>query len=338
MNLWEKILIFCLLLILSSKCGFSQTSSHPIMPMDSLLQLVWVVEDSMYVPYNSGVPLITDHYLFSYFDTQQAYDIQNGHTDTFPLPNVEDSLLLFDTKTKITVVNVATGEKRLEQNRKRGGFIGYLSPNVMHDSVLYMKISKSTLQALDLYSGKVKWEVQFDGSIYTKPQLYQDNLIICTKQEIFFINADDGSILWKKGLGGKIASNIEIVDHVAYLWSVGVGLLAFDLEKQEMIWSFHDVEQEFNNYHLILDKDTIYFASGPIYAVNRQDGTLLWKSDNYCAYQPNFLSLAGNYLIFYGGCYDEQPIISAVTKHDGTLYFKAFSSFISPSDFRQLSY
>ncbi len=154
--------------------------------------------------------------------------------------------------------------------------------------------------ALNAENGGLLWKFDAKAHIVVAPAVmgdkiyfataagtheYQDNAFVDTMGWIYALNAENGSLIWKRhledfGPGGEICSSPTISNGKLFL---GVGpmrddnnLYALDAENGELIWIFSADRTVYVSPAVAHDK--IYFGSGGgyVYALD-ENGSLVWK-------------------------------------------------------------
>lgn len=136
-----------------------------------------------------------------------------------------------------------------------GAYGSFAAGPIIEAGVLYIQDLGSNVQAYDLATGELKWEVRYDA-----PSLGPNGLAIgggrifgTTPDEVFALDADTGDELWRAGLieggvgggeGGPLGYTIQPAyrDGMVYLAEAakpgGGDLLAVDGETGDVIWRF----------------------------------------------------------------------------------------------------
>ncbi len=136
-----------------------------------------------------------------------------------------------------------------------GSFGSFAAVPIIEDGIVYIQDLGSNVQAYDLASGELQWEM-----IYDSPSIGPNGLTIgdgriygTTADEVFALDAASGDEIWRGGLiegevgvaeGGTLGYTIQPAyrDGVLYLAEAakagGGDLLAVDGETGEVIWRF----------------------------------------------------------------------------------------------------
>ena len=101
--------------------------------------------------------------------------------------------------------------------------------------------------------------------------------------------------------GSNINSATNIYGDTAYVWTEKNGLVAIDIEKQEVIWKSMNEEKTVRaTVSILFDKDTL-FTSLPkfIASIDKDTGEPLWKSDRQKIGIPYKMALHPQYVFYY---------------------------------------
>ncbi len=329
-----RIISWCVVVLTTTQSIKAQV--YP--PLTESLSLAWVDSATNGNFYDDQRPLIKKGILFPYNNVEYAIDIKSGsklfYKDSrqYLLNLFKDSLLLFDTKERATVLNVFSGNVVLEVEKKYGAYNGYLLPTFV-DNFICIKTDKNNLEAYDIISGEKKWDFRPENSVYTQPIAFREEVVFCDKTTIYALDRDSGHVLWKKSLGERVTSNITVSGSVFYMWVLPRGLIAFNSIEKSVIWEYSNFADQYGNYTLPISGDTIFFVNEHLYAINKVTGDIIWKSDEDCAIGSGYIASVSDLLIYYEGCSaGDVEFISAIEKHSGKKIYQGLTSSVFPPD------
>ena len=246
---------------------------------------------------------------------------------------VKDSLLFFDTYKKAIVLNIYSGKKLLDIDKKTGVYNGYQPPEFVKSNLIVTKEDKNVVSAYAILNKKKLWTFTAPDPIANKPILKGDTVFFCDKTKLYAVDITSGNQLWEMELRGEVSSALYIDKNFLYVWAVYRGLLACSISNHEIAWEYNNFETQYGNYNLLFHGDTIFFANEHIYAINKNTAKLIWQSDEDCVLKSNYIASTAYYILYYDGCSnDETDIISAVDKQTGKKIYQGFTSAIFPSD------
>lgn len=234
---------------------------------------------------------------------------------------IENGTVFTGTSRVITALNLQNGEQKWVNERDKG------ENSPAEFSVINGKLIVNShwdaLVALSPENGKEIWsnddgDIRFRSS--TPVQIDSSRLLVADSSAIMIVDTNDGKILNKKTIedynfssSGKPA----IRDGIAYIPTANEGVVAFDINSQEIVWSFKTNESIFFTApyvgkgsktvesSIIIDGDDLVFGAndGNIYVVGIKDGNLQSK--------------------YFAG----SAVLGAPTVSDGKIYAGAFNGY-----------
>lgn len=343
----KKLLVCFAMFTLQGIIVQAQGLSGNIPTLDKLLKLRWTHEVGCWSPYD-GLPLYYNGMIIPYQDVMYVLDAETGEKILFgsqevqEMTNNNESLVFFENfhknkqKVEHKVVDLLTSKVLVNQYNKRLVYVGHNIVTILNDGITYFPKDWNTLVAVDAQTSNTIWEFTADSIIYTKPKVHNSLLCFGDLENFYALDKDTGVEQWRVELG-EIVSSIEINDNYAYLWAKPSSLLALNLDTHRIEWAFSDVPAQKNNYNLLLEGDTIYFSSTSIFAINRKDGSLIWRSEYEDSYSGVHIALCDNYVLYYDVETDrEAPPLTALDKFNGKIAYQYFTSDTYPQDFENV--
>ncbi|XP_054845846.1 beta-alanine-activating enzyme [Eublepharis macularius] len=160
---------------------------------------------------------------------------------------------------------------------------------------VYIGSHSHVIQAVDLYSGKLKWERDLEDRIESSACVSAcGNFIIvgCYNGLVYVLRNSNGEIHWTFATEDAVKSS-AVVDPSTGLLFIGSHdqhVYALDIYKEECVWKLHsEAGAVFSSPHLNLLPHHLYIATlgGLLLAVNPVMGNTIWK---YVCGKPVFSS------------------------------------------------
>lgn len=166
------------------------------------------------------------------------------------------------------------------------------SSPVASEGVAYFGALDSTVYALDIATGAMKWKLRTNGEIRSNLVLHNNHLFLAGGNGVLScIDKNSGKALWRVifdntalflserryDFADYYHSSPTIHNNVIYIGS-GSGLMqAFKADNGELLWSFSAGEIIHSTAVVVKDKLIFGCYNGNVYALNLNDGTLAWK-------------------------------------------------------------
>ena len=202
--------------------------------------------------------------------------------------DVEDILLVY-VEDDLDAVNKQTGE--LAWSHKMGRLNGRQSIRfVIVDDTLFYGSDHGDIVALDVQTGSELWRFQTAALIHDTPTIHDDTVFVGSRDGyLYALNASTGDRLWRVQVHDNYRT--EVVDDVVYGLPASrrggdgpetLGVYAVDPTTGEVIWTQNAggrIGRHVMNF--IVHEDSVFVGeiSGDVFALNRQDGELLWSFD-----------------------------------------------------------
>jgi len=294
-----------------------------IKPVGDILKLKWVDTMAKWDA-SDGLPIILNKHMFPFYSDKYVINIENGNK-SYDNVFLKNQLLLFDYENTV-VINRFLKKVKQFNTTSQSSFSGYHHPTFVNDSsnVIFV-LGKFELVNFDIRTQHMKWKMKFKARLKTKPILIKDKILIATKKALLEIDIRDTT---KQILLDSITirSDIQIRDNHAIFWTLEYGLVSYDLKERKIAWYFDKMEIKRGNYNLLIEGDTVFFATGFVFAVNIRTGSLIWKSDVECTSMNFNIGLTKKNVLYYCDYNSFNPIISAVDKRTGKLKYQGLTS------------
>ena len=159
---------------------------------------------------------------------------------------------------------------------------GIYSTPVTDGKSLFIGDDVGVMYALDLKSGKTLWQFNTGMRIVGSPAV-SDGVVVfgSANYMIYGLDAKTGKELWHVTTEQAVMGAATIHEGIAYIGGGDGRMFAIDIHTGAVKWSF----DELKNYVLtrpLVYQDKLYFGTWDthFYALNLQDGSLVWKWNN----------------------------------------------------------
>lgn len=162
---------------------------------------------------------------------------------------------------------------------------------VIVDNKIYFMDGSGMLYCYDLTTKKKKWNTQVFKKSWIKNYRsthlsFANNKIFATigTNHLISIDATNGKIIWQKQVSAILNSIAISSDNKLFVVSDTNKLYCFDANNSNLIWTHFGVNRNtaiFGNSEPLIYKDKVLIAysSGEIYALNKNNGEVLWVND-----------------------------------------------------------
>ena len=159
---------------------------------------------------------------------------------------------------------------------------GLYSTPVTDGESLYVGDDVGMFYCLDLATGATKWTFDTGMRIVGSPAV-ADGVVVfgSANYNVYGLDAKTGTQLWSYTTNQAVMGAATIHEGVAFIGGGDGRMFAFDLKTGAVKWSF----DELKNYVLtrpLVYGDKLYFGAWDtyLYALNLEDGSLVWKWSN----------------------------------------------------------
>ena len=226
---------------------------------------------------------------------------------------VREGIVYAGSGMGLCAVDVKTG-KELWKNKSWHQNQGSTATMTVNDSVLISSSHWGELLGNEVTTGKLKWRISKDGIRHRSSSavMYNDVFYLTSDRSLFIMEIKTGRILVKKELSYNVnvASAPLLTDREIIFGTADQGLVALDRETLEEKWKYSTqpamiytspyVRNPASSVEAspVLVGSMVFFGAsdGVFYALNKNDGRLLWK---HSAGTPVFASVAvsGNTIV-----------------------------------------
>ena len=178
--------------------------------------------------------------------------------------------------------NVNKEYKQVERVWHKSLHGGIYSTPVTDGNSLFIGDDVGVMYALDLKSGKTRWQFNTGMRIVGSPAVSNGVVVFgSANYTIYGLDAKTGKELWHVTTEQAVMGAATIHEGIAYIGGGDGRMFAIDIHTGAVKWSF----DELKNYVLtrpLVYQDKLYFGTWDthFYALNLQDGSLVWKWNN----------------------------------------------------------
>nr|WP_320000459.1 PQQ-binding-like beta-propeller repeat protein [uncultured Draconibacterium sp.] len=137
--------------------------------------------------------------------------------------------------------------------------------------------------ALDKNTGKIIWQFQTSGKIYSTPAIANDKVVCAsTDNTIYCLNLETGQEEWSFATEKSIVASPVIRKKSVYIGSSEGIFRSINLKTGELNWAFTEVKNFVESKPLVY-RGKLYFGSwgNTFYALSSKTGKLKWKRKKY---------------------------------------------------------
>jgi len=153
------------------------------------------------------------------------------------------------------------------------------SPNWYQDRVYFGSYDQH-LYCLSADTGKLIWKFRTEGPVHCTPSVESSRVFIAGCDELFrVIDAATGKQLITLSLNAYAGASAAIRDNHAYVGTFGNEVLAFDLSKRALRWSYQHPTRSFPFYSsaaVTADRVVLGGRDKMVHCLDRASGKSLW--------------------------------------------------------------
>lgn len=138
------------------------------------------------------------------------------------------------------------------------------------------------IEGLSLKDGRKKWTYKTQGAIYSSPVIVNGITILGAGDGyIYALQVNTGKLIWKYQAKAAVLGSPVVENGSLFIGASDNSFRALDVKTGKLIWEFKGVEGAVVDLPLIY-KDKVIFGSWGkyLYALNKNNGQLVWKWDN----------------------------------------------------------
>lgn len=230
--------------------------------------------------------------------TKQASPLHTGTPSTKTVPAAQGEWPMFRGNVKRDGSSNALGKEQLLQAWSYCTRAPILSSPVVHDGTVYIASTDETLTALDIPTGRVRWQIQADSPFYSTPTIQDDVLYAAALGTLYAIETRSGFVRWQMPLeipGARFWSSpivvtgeviIGIASNLNEQPKIPGQVRAFDTRTGKLRWRTWAQSTGapgagvWSSPAVDLAKGALYVATGDpddgVLALDLHDGHVLW--------------------------------------------------------------
>lgn len=155
------------------------------------------------------------------------------------------------------------------------------SPRIA-DGVLYIGCYDNNLYALDAQDGSFLWKFATEGGIASTPCIHEDALLFGSEDgTIYAVSRQTGHEIWSCPTQGRIRSSARVAYGHAFIGSDDGSLYAVNVQSGRVLWTLQTAGPV-RSTPLVVG-EMIFFGSddGYVYGVDMRTGGIKWKYDTH---------------------------------------------------------
>lgn len=219
----------------------------------------------------------------------------------------------------VSAVDIESGAVKWTSERNKGECSA--AEFILNGNRLIISSHWDSLTALDKDSGKKLWEnkdedIRFRSS--TPAVIDENTLLVADSDAIMTVNAENGEIIQKTdstGYNFATASKPVIQDKTAYITTADKGIVAYDLETNQIIWNTP------------LGKSMVYTASYTSGDVQTADGKIIYDNGTlvFGASDGNVYRLDASNGSIINSLTVGTPVLGTLAQNGNTFYASGFT-------------
>lgn len=229
-------------------------------------------------------------------DSIGGYNIVDMTKDTVYFATKKPTEPLLPVWRKIALKTFTNDEKTYDRpsydiNRKYPQVIAvwtyHSNANVVNTSAYNRSLvifgnSLGLIEALNIKTGKKVWSYATKGAIYSSPVISGNKVIVGSGDgNIYALNISNGKLIWTFAAAKSVLGSPVLDEGIVFIGASDHTFSAFDIKSGKLKWQFSEVEGAIVGRPLIYQNKIIFGSWGRhLYALDKNNGTLIWKWDN----------------------------------------------------------
>ncbi|WP_298734594.1 PQQ-binding-like beta-propeller repeat protein [uncultured Chitinophaga sp.] len=172
--------------------------------------------------------------------------------------------------------NLSFPQVRIKWTKQEQGDIGS-GAAISGKQVIYTN-TNGEIKAVDVLSGKPRWQFKAKGKIYATPLVAGQRVIVpCTDGQVYCLDARKGRVRWQQPTGKAIVSSAALYRNIAIVAGSDGHCRAWDIATGKQQWDFDSVRNFVETKPLVY-QDKVYFGSwgNDFYALDAATGKRIW--------------------------------------------------------------
>jgi outer membrane protein assembly factor BamB len=162
----------------------------------------------------------------------------------------------------------------------------YLSSAIEKNGIVFFGSSDANVYALDIETGKKKWNYKTGGSIHSSPAISGNSLVVGSwDSKVYSLDVLTGKELWsyqtekdlKQYIWLGIQASPSIRNNTVYVGSRDARMYAFNLISGEIIWTKNEFDKSWMPSSTAVDSVNIYTGSSDsfsFFSMNQKTGSI----------------------------------------------------------------
>lgn len=302
----------------------------PYESITNFLKADWIVElvnNEIEPAFNGGFLFVSENLVINAMTGEKL-------SSPFDSNIIKDSLLIFGTEDKLEVFNIKSNNQILSSLRRRARYVGPDKYKISNDSIWIEVNYKMHIVAINLNNNEKIWSTPSASRIVDEPVIRNDKVFVVNEEEILVLRRNDGAIINRFPTGGQVLSKLTFQNSNVYFIVRDVGLISINLEINKIEWKFALERYSGHITKIIVDKEVVYFADNNLYALDRNNGEIIWKhgvDHSFFIRRPDYLSEIKDYLLFYI-FKDNENLLTVADKNTGNILYQGFNSNVVGGD------
>lgn len=200
----------------------------------------------------------------------------------FEAPMVCFDGLVFAGSTRGTLFALDAANGGIRWQYETGGVIVGSPNRLMNraDALIVLDQGAGALHCVDIKTGKQRWKTEGVERCDGAPGVNESYIAFGSCQARLHVYAQDGTHLKDIDVGGdaQIAGGVVLDGTRAFAGVRDGGLLCFDLEKGDVVWSSDESQEPTFATPAVTESMVVYASdNGFVYAVKKEDGATVWS-------------------------------------------------------------
>ncbi|WP_202857998.1 outer membrane protein assembly factor BamB family protein [Fulvivirga marina] len=299
-----------------------------IKPINYFAKLIWQND----LDFKEVLPAVKGNYAHLYGSildvTTGAKLSSEGNVGVF-----SDQYIVYSTDLKLHALSLEVNGDSIENTRKRAYYIGENKIHSVKDSIWVDIVDDYLIEGINLKTNAKLWQTKSDSRIFNCPIINGDRVLVVNESTLMILNKRNGNPVSRYSIGGKVLSGMKISDDCVYMVVKDIGLVAFDLMKNEVIWTYPLGRYASKKNRIAYDDRYVYVTDNSLFALDKESGVLKWtidETDNGYI-EKTELTVIKDFLLFY--LYEEgDQFLTVADKKSGSIIYQGLNSALIGKD------
>lgn len=150
-----------------------------------------------------------------------------------------------------------------------------------NDGVVYVGSAAGTLHAVDLETGKERWQYPTEGKIRSTPVVAAGTVYFGSWDgHVYAVDAVDGDLVWRFDVGGIVQGAPAVGAGTVFVGSRSAAVFALDARSGELVWKYIHEDGSWVESSPVYAEGVIYIGSSDgraLFALDAKAGEVLWR-------------------------------------------------------------